>query len=583
MATQAQLAAVQQLYVGYLGRAADAEGQKFWADAIANGTATIASVATGFTLSAEYQAAYAGLDSAALVDKIYTNVLGRAADAEGKAFWVAALANGTVAADTLLATMITNLGALDQQTINNKVFVAQTYTDTVGADYNPEGGAEVISKVTNDPASVTEALQQIANGSVNGQVPALGLINALAAANASEAAFADANKGAVESLAETLKVTLNPADSFADKLDDVYGAATAARDAIPKSTSVLAAEAGDAAKLTAADYAKLNSAGKAKADAYVAAVKAEAALTGAKAADVTAVKAGLDADVKFIGDSSATPPVVGDVTKVDAAIKAVNASYTGTITTADQLYTYYTEGKTTAEERAAIDAVLKDVPYYSTFKATAEIDSAKNVAKQKVSDAKSDADQAYVSHFDKQGIAEKVLADAKAADVNVDAAKALVDAYKVQTDAVTAAEKAISDFNGAHTDVAAHDFAVSLTGSDTVKDVFYFADKATAASDYTIAAKNFGAGDSIVIGNGATYNSGALTTGDNNKSEFFLVQKGNDTLVILETDNFGSSTTTHTATGDATAVDSPNAAVITLTGVNVADLTVNNGVISHVA
>ncbi|WP_395589385.1 DUF4214 domain-containing protein, partial [Pseudomonas sp. TR47] len=148
MATQAQLTAVQQLYVGYLGRAADAEGQKFWADAIANGTATIASVATGFTLSAEYKAAYAGLDSAALVDKIYNNVLGRSADAEGKAFWVDALANGTVATDTLLATMITNLGALDQQTINNKVFVAQTYTDTVGASYNPEAGAQVLAGVT---------------------------------------------------------------------------------------------------------------------------------------------------------------------------------------------------------------------------------------------------------------------------------------------------------------------------------------------------------------------------------------------------------------------------------------------------
>lgn len=572
MATQAQLAAVQQLYVGYLGRAADAEGQKFWADAIANGTATIASVATGFTLSAEYQAAYAGLDSAALVDKIYTNVLGRAADAEGKAFWVAALANGTVAADTLLATMITNLGALDQQTINNKVFVAQTYTDTVGADYNPQGGAEVISKVTSDPASVTEALQQISNGSVNGQVPALGLINALAAANASEAAFADANKGAVASLAETLKVTLNPADSFADQLDDVYVAATKARGEIKDSTSVLTAKAGDAAKLTADDYKALDAAGKKAADAYVAAVKANAALKGAAAADVAAAKSGLEADGKF------------DAAVADAAIVKVDTGYTsGTVTDAATLYTYYTAGTTTAEQRAAIDTALKDVPFYATFKATASVDSIKNAAVKAEGDAKATADAGYVADYKAQALAEKILADAKAADVNVDAAKALEDAYKVQTDAVTAAEKAISDFNTGHTDVAAHDFAVSLTGSDTVKDVFYFADKATDASDYILAAKNFGAGDSIVVGNGVSYNSGALSTGDNNKAEFFLVQKGSDTLVVIETAAYGSSTTTHTATGDATAVDSPDAAVITLTGVNVADLTVNNGVISHVA
>lgn len=574
MATQAQLAAVQQLYVGYLGRAADAEGQKFWADAIANGTATIASVATGFTLSAEYQAAYAGLDSAALVDKIYTNVLGRAADAEGKAFWVAALANGTVAADTLLATMITNLGALDQQTINNKVFVAQTYTDTVGADYNPEGGAEVISTVTSDPASVTEALQQIANGSISGQVPALGLINALAAANASEAAFADTNKAAVASLAETVKVTLDPADSFADQLSDVYGAATTARGLIADSTSVLTAKASDAAKETSDSYKALDTAGKTKADAYVAAVKANAALKGAEVADVAAAKSGLGTDAKF--DVAAKGAV--------AAIQAADTSYTGAaVTDAGTLYAYYTAGTTSAENRAAIDTALKDVPFYATFKATASVDSIKNIAAKAKADAEAAADPGYVADYKAQTLAEKTLADAKAADVNVDAAKALVDAYKVQTDAVTAAEKAISDFNAGHTDVAAHDFAVSLTGSETVKDVFYFADKATAASDYNIAADNFGAGDSIVIGNGATFNSGALSTGDNNKSEFFLVQKGNDTLVILETNNFGSSTTLHTATGDAAAVTSPDAAVITLTGVNVADLTVNNGVISHVA
>ena len=140
MATQAQIKAVQQLYVGYLGRAADSAGLAFWADAIANGTATIASVATGFTLSNEYKAAYAGLDSAALVDQVYTNVLGRAADAEGKAYWVDALAKGTVTADTLVSFIVTNLGALDQATINNKVFVAQTYTDTAGASYNTAAG-----------------------------------------------------------------------------------------------------------------------------------------------------------------------------------------------------------------------------------------------------------------------------------------------------------------------------------------------------------------------------------------------------------------------------------------------------------
>ena len=109
MATQAQITAVQQLYVSYLGRAADKAGLDFWSNAIANGTSTIESVATGLTLANEYTAAYGGLSTSDLVDAVYNNVLGRTADASGKAFWVSAFANGTVKADTFVASLISSL------------------------------------------------------------------------------------------------------------------------------------------------------------------------------------------------------------------------------------------------------------------------------------------------------------------------------------------------------------------------------------------------------------------------------------------------------------------------------------------
>ena len=41
MATQAQIAAVQQLYIGYLGRAADKAGLDFWTNAVATGVSTL--------------------------------------------------------------------------------------------------------------------------------------------------------------------------------------------------------------------------------------------------------------------------------------------------------------------------------------------------------------------------------------------------------------------------------------------------------------------------------------------------------------------------------------------------------------
>ena len=578
MATQAQIAAVQQLYVGYLGRAADSAGQQFWANAIANGTATIASVATGFTLSNEYKATYGGLSTSDLVEQVYNNVLGRAPDADGKAFWVAALANGTVTADTLVATIVTNLGALDQQTINNKVFVAQTYTDTAGASYNVDAGTASIVGVDSTAASVAAATAKIANGSLPGQVPALALINAADAAVADRVAYETANKAAVDKIAADLKLTVADGTAFKTELADVVKASTDARalnvNGGTDTTTVLTTKASDAAAKTAADYAALNAAGKAKADAYVAAFKAEAALKAANPADVAGVKAGLAADTKF--DST----VIGNAAKVDASIKD-----------AGTLYSFYTNGTTTADQRAAIDTALKDVPYFVTFKATAVVDSAKNVAGQAVIETKAAVDAAgtYSADYLIQAGVEKTLANAKAADAIVTAAKAQADAYAVKTTAEKTATDAVTNFKADGVKLHALDGTDDAGTADavgtTTKDVFYFADKAVAADpakDFAIT--KFAAGDSIVLGSGYSFNSGALSTGDNNKLEFFLVQQGKDTLVVLETTKYGSSDVAKASDGTlvSNSATADHAAIITLTGVTADHVAVNNGVVSYV-
>lgn len=595
MATQAQLAAVQQLYVGYLGRAADAEGQKFWADAIANGTATIASVATGFTLSAEYQAAYAGLDSAALVDKIYTNVLGRAADAEGKAFWVAALANGTVAADTLLATMITNLGALDQQTINNKVFVAQTYTDTAGASYNPTAGAASIVGVDSTAASVAAATAKIAGGSLAGQVPGEGLVNALAAAQTAEAGVQTGNTAAVNALVTKLAANvaagtptdlITGASTYAQKVTAITTDAGNFRTAVSTdSTGVLTTKANEAAAAVETARALLTADAKTKAATYEAAVKTNAGLTAAKLADVTGVKAGLAVDPAF------TPTVLGKATAVD-----------GSITDAAKLYDFYVASTTTAAQRTALDTALKDVPYLATFKATASVDVAKNAAILAESTAKAAIDAADgiavgPTEFSALVTAKATTADtlvkAQAADADVAAVKAITDANKVANDATVKAGAAIAAFNSDPANVANNvKIAAVATGdaSATVKETFYFADKVglNAGTDYTIGtggvATQFGAGDSIVLGSGYTFNSGALSTGNNNALEFFLVKSDAGVQIVVESTVAGSTNATVSATAGVTttAGATDTTSVITLTGVTLDHLSVANGVVSYV-
>ena len=123
----------------------------------------------------------------------------------------------------------------------------------------------------------------------------------------------------------------------------------------------------------------------------------------------------------------------------------------------------------------------------------------------------------------------------------------------------------------------------SVTAGTANSDVFHFVNKIDAANDVSVT---FNAKDTLFLGEGYTLNStatvdattGFLTGGDNNKLEVFFVQDGANVKAVVETNVTGSTTAD---LGAAAAAD--GAAVITLTGVTVAELTFANGVISHVA
>jgi len=587
MATQAQIKAVQQLYVGYLGRAADSAGLAFWADAIAAGTATIESVATGFTLSTEYKAAYDGLSSGDLVDKVYTNVLGRAADAEGKAYWVDALAKGTVTADTLVSYIVTNLGAVDQATINNKTFVAQTYTDTVGANYNAEAGATVLAGVDSTPASVTTALAAISGGTLTGQVPGLSLIAAVASAEAALTAYETANTAAVDALVATLLATTNntatkaltATSTYDDKLAAIKTDAAAATAAKTDTTAVLTAKAKDAADKVAADKAALTlAADKALVANYDAAVAANAALKAPATADVGAAQGGLAADAGFTA-------ALAEVNKVTLSTGAVTG-----LTTAKAVYDLYVKATTTDADRALLDTALKGDAYASTasFKATAAADVAKNAAIAAEATAKTNVDagantSTYSADLKASTDAAALVTAATKADANQTSANAIDTAQKAEEAKVAAATKAITDFNSANAGKSAilDQTKIAAAAPDAVKDTFFFASKVDG-TDYTFASKAFAAGDSIVLGSDYTYNSGALSTGNNNAKEFFLVKSDAGVQVVVESTVVGSTNTATATNGAVTTVGTDTTTVITLTGVTLDHVAVANGVVSYV-
>ena len=477
-----------------------------------------------------------------------------------------------------------------------------TGTDTAGANYNVAAGTASIVGVDSTAASVTTALGAISNGTLTGLVPAQGLINALATAQAAIPTFETTNKAAIDALVAKLAPidtgaaanktdVLTAASTFSEKLTAAKTDADAARvtagtvagGAAEASTDVLVTRAATAAtELATARAALTTTADKNNADKYVAALATEAT---AKAAAATAI------------DKAAVVAGLG----ADAAIKTVLDKYTD----AAALYSTYVNA--TGAERGAIDTAFKDSKYFATFKATVAKDAAYADAIKATAAVKDllDTDKAdnadvtlngvtvklgvdatvgsaeadaFVGKAVAKAAADKALADAKVADVNKAAVDALAKQYQDVKDVVTKAGTAIGDFNNASTTAKAVAIA-SVDRSGTIgKESFYFATKADG-TDSTLG--KFGAGDSIVLGSSYAYNSGALSTGDHNKAEFFLVKTDIGVQVVVESTVYGSGGVTPApATGVTLVAD--GLSVITLTGVTLEHLSVANGVVSYV-
>src|SRR6056297_3462523 len=84
----ASMASLTELYIAYFNRAPDAVGLYFWGDQMANGM-SLDEIATQFFDQPETRALYGNLgDLPAFVTTVYENVLGRAPDQPGMAYWL---------------------------------------------------------------------------------------------------------------------------------------------------------------------------------------------------------------------------------------------------------------------------------------------------------------------------------------------------------------------------------------------------------------------------------------------------------------------------------------------------------------
>jgi hypothetical protein len=92
---------IVRLYQAVFGRVPDAGGLNYWVGVFAAGT-TLQDISANFAASDEFLSQYAGLTNAEIVGRMYQNVLQRAGEPEGVAFWTNFLNNGGTLAQLVL-------------------------------------------------------------------------------------------------------------------------------------------------------------------------------------------------------------------------------------------------------------------------------------------------------------------------------------------------------------------------------------------------------------------------------------------------------------------------------------------------
>lgn len=583
-------AQVQELYVAYLGRAADKAGLDYWMAELNASPAvlTLENLRANFVNEQpEYAAIYGDLTREETVVQIYNNLFGRTPDAAGLTYWTTG-EGAAVNADQLLVAFIAGASASDAKVIANKALVAEVYTATAGEQFSKADAAAIIAGVDSTNASISAALDKLADGSLGG-IALPQAVSAIVAQQAAAKAVADFEKAKVSDL-QTLSKDIAALTTTGDKLDLLADAAasaattytdlqTAVNGALANARADLdgtTAELKAAAVVTATNledarlaYLTADKDAVANLNAYKNALAAVAANPAPDAADVTQAVAVLDA---YAANTNNTAAYQAALTKAGLA----------TSTTAQQLFDKLAAPATTAAEITKISDAFAAISQFSAVKSYAALESAATKAATALTTAeenlgKTDEGSAYLDKYEDNVEASTKVDLSTKLDALEGRDKAIDTSYKGLQDAFKAADDALKASNAID--------AVDNAGSEK-SDAFYFADGVKFNDDINL---NITKGDVIYLGSGFTFNTTAqfnddgVFVGDNNGVlEAFILKDGNGAInLVLETKSFGSDgLVIDSDTGVlGNAVD--NIAVIELSGVTSVDqVSFANGVVS---
>lgn len=159
---------IMELYTAYFNRVADKAGVDYWANEMdANGW-TLDQVAQSFADQAEYQAIYGNLGNEGTIVAIYENLLNRAPDAAGLAYWKEQLDSGAIQIDQMVQAIINGAQGSDIAIIDNKTAVSQ-YAYDAGLEAT-DGKTISLENITADPTTIdSTGIKTTIDGTVEAQ------------------------------------------------------------------------------------------------------------------------------------------------------------------------------------------------------------------------------------------------------------------------------------------------------------------------------------------------------------------------------------------------------------------------------
>jgi S-layer protein len=176
---------IQRLYIAYFNRPADPTGLAYWTDQANRNGGSTATIANAFSASTEYTVKYAGQSTTTLINTIYLNLFGRAAEPAGIQYWGSRLDGGTFNIGNIVTAILGGAQNADAVAVSNKAQAATLFTQNLTtpaqiAAYTTPAAVAIalawLNKVVDAASLITaqQGLQTVITTIVGGTPPATG-------------------------------------------------------------------------------------------------------------------------------------------------------------------------------------------------------------------------------------------------------------------------------------------------------------------------------------------------------------------------------------------------------------------------